>query len=148
VIIAQGGRFGGWSLYVKDGMLKYVHNYVGTDEYPVVATEPLPAGRTTVRYEFTYEGGEDTGKGGTGALYVGDKKVGEGRIEKTVPFTFSLDETLDIGRDPATTVTEDYPMGDNALNGKIHSVTVDIGEDAVAYYEPPENIYNRLIAGQ
>ena len=148
VIIAQGGRFGGWSLYVKDGVLKYVHNYVGINEYPVVASEPLPVGRSIVRYEFAYEGGEETGKGGTGALYVGDKKVGEGHLEQTVPFTFSLDETLDIGRDLATPVTDDYPMGDNAFNGRIYWVTVDIGENAVAYYEPPENIYNRLIAGQ
>ena len=63
--MAQGGRFGGWTLYVKDGVLKYVHNYVGIEEYPVVATEPLPAGPVTVQYKFTYEGGDETGKGGT-----------------------------------------------------------------------------------
>ena len=148
VIIAQGGRFGGWTLYLKDGVLKYVHNYLGITEYPVVATEPLPAGRTTVQYKFTYEGGAETGKGGTGALYVGNKKVGEAHIDKTVPFMYSFDETLDIGRDPATPVTEDYAMGDNDYNGKIHSVTVDIGQNAVAYFEPPENVSNRLMANQ
>ena len=148
VIVAQGGRFGGWSLYIKDGVLKYCHNYVGITEYKVVATEPLPAGRVTVQYKFTYEGGAETGKGGTGALYVGNKKVGEGRIDETVPYTFSLDETLDIGRDPATPVTVDYLMGDNEFPGKIHSVTIDIGKKPVAYYEPAENIYNRLMANQ
>ena len=146
VIIAQGGRFGGWSLYVKDGVLKYVHNYVGINEYPVVATEPLPAGRVTVQYKFTYEGGAETGAGGTGALYVGNKKVGEAHIDKTVPFQFSLDETLDIGRDLATPVTNDYEMGDNDFNGTIHSVKVDVAKGAGAYYEPPENINNRLMA--
>jgi len=148
VIVAQGGRFGGWSLYVKDGVLKYVHNYVGITEYPVVATEPLPAGQVTVQYKFTYEGGTQTGAGGTGALYVGKKKVGEAHIDKTVPFTFSLDETLDIGRDLATPATKDYLMSDNDFNGKIYSVTIDIGEKPIAYYEPPENIYNRLMANQ
>lgn len=147
VIVAQGGRFGGWSLYLKDGVLKYSHNYIGLELYPVVATEPLAAGRVTVQYKFTYDGG-DPGAGGTGELYVGKKKVGEAHIEKTVPYTFSLDETLDIGCDLATPVTDDYPMGDNGFNGKIHSVIVDIGKNPVAYYEPPENIYNRLMANQ
>jgi arylsulfatase A-like enzyme len=146
VIIAQGGRFGGWSLYVKDGVLKYVHNYVGITEYPVVATEPLPAGRVTVQYKFTYEGGAETGKGGTGALYVGNKKVGEAHIDQTVPFTFSLDETLDIGRDPSTPVTNDYETGNNDFNGTIHSVKIDVAKGAGAYYEPLENISNRLLA--
>ena len=149
VIVAQGGRFGGWTLYVKDGVLKYVHNYVGLEEYPVVATEPLPAGKVTVQYKFTYEGGDQAGMGGTGALYVNNEKVGEAHIDKTVGYTFSLDETLDIGRDASTPVTDDYPMGSqNAFNGKIYSVTVDIGGNAVAYYEPPENIWNRLMANQ
>jgi arylsulfatase A-like enzyme len=148
VIVAQGGRFGGWTLYVKDGVLKYVHNYIGIKAYPVVATTPLPAGRATVQYEFTYEGGDQTGMGGTGALYVNDKKVGEAHIDKTVPYQFSLDETLDIGRDGATPVTDDYATADNAFNGKIYSVTVDIGKNATAYYEPPENIMNRLMAHQ
>ena len=148
VIIAQGGRFGGWSLYVMDGVLKYVHNYLGLQSYPVVATTPLPAGKSTVEYRFTYEGGNETGKGGTGALYVNSMKVGEARIEKTVPYRFSGDP-LDIGRDGASPVSEDYPMGSaNAFNGRLYSVTIDIGENAVAYYEPPENIWNRRMASQ
>lgn len=148
VIIAQGGRFGGWSLYVKDGVLMYCHNYLGITEYKVAAMELLPAGRVTVQYKFTYEGGEKTGAGGVGALYLGRRKVGEGEIERTVPFQFSLDETLDIGRDLATPVSSDYLLGDNAFTGVIHSVKVDLDKDAVAYYEPPENIMNRLMAGQ
>ena len=147
VIVAQGGRFGGWSLYMKDGVLKYCHNYIGLEQFPVAAAEPLPTGRVTVQYRFTYDGG-DPGAGGTGALYVNNKKVGEAHLEKTVPYTFSLDETLDIGCDLATPVTDDYPMGDNKFNGKIYSVIVDIGKNPVAYYEPPENIYNRLMANQ
>ncbi len=148
VIVAQGGRFGGWSLYVKDGVLKYVHNYTGITEYPVVATESLPAGRVTVQYKFTYEGGTKTGAGGTGALYVGKKKIGEAHIDKTVPYSFSLDETLDIGRDLATPVSEDYAMGENDFNGTIHSVKIEVAKSPVAYYEPAENIFNRLMAGQ
>ena len=148
VIVAQGGRFGGWSLYVKDGILKYCHNYVGYKTYPVAATQALPAGKVTVQYKFTYDGGTEPGAGGMGALYVGNKKVGEARIDKTVPFTFSFDETLDIGRDPATPVTDDYPMRDNAFNGKIYSVKIDVDKSAVAYQEDPEHLYERLMANQ
>ena len=148
VIVAQGGRFGGWSLYVKDGILKYCHNYVGFKTYPVAATQALPAGKVTVQYKFTYDGGTEPGAGGMGALYVGNKKVGEARIDKTVPFTFSFDETLDIGRDPATPVTDDYPMRDNAFNGKIYSVKIEVDKSAVAYQEDPEHLYERLMANQ
>jgi arylsulfatase A-like enzyme len=148
VIIAQGGLFGGWTLYMKDGVAKYVHNYVGQTQYPIEATEATPAGRVTLQYRFKYDGG-NPGSGGLGALYLNNKKIGEGRIEKTVPFTFSLDETLDIGRDLATPVTEDYPMGsENAFNGKIYSVTVEVAKGATAYVEPEENIWNRLMANQ
>ena len=148
VIIAQGGRFGGWSLYVVDGALKYCHNYLGVAEYIVATEEQLPAGRMTLRYEFAYDGGSQPGAGGMGTLYVGDAQAGQGRIDQTVPFSFSLDETLDIGRDGATPVSSDYPLRNNAFTGKIYAVTVDIDDNAVAYVEPPENIYDRLMAGQ
>ena len=148
VLIAQGGRFGGWSLYVVDGVLKYTHNYLGLQEYRVSAAETLPTGRVMVQYRFDYEGGSETGAGGQGSLYIGDIKMGEAHIDRTVPFTFSLDETLDIGRDLATPVSSDYAIGDNDFTGKIYSVKVEVEEGALAYYEPAENIYNRLMAAQ
>lgn len=147
VIVAQGSRFGGWSLYVKDGRLKYCHNYLGVSTYCVAAKDSLPAGPVTVQYKFAYDGG-DPGASGTGALYVGGKKVAEGRIEKTVPYQFSIDETLDVGCDLAVPVTDDYPSRHNAFTGTIRSVTIDIGNHAVAYHEDPENVYNRLMARQ
>ncbi len=101
-----------------------------------------------MEYRFTYEGGNEAGKGGTGALYVNNKKVGEAHIEKTVPYRFSGDP-LDIGRDGASPVSEDYPTGSaNAFNGQIYSVTIDIGPKATAYYEPPENVMHRVMAWQ
>jgi arylsulfatase len=148
VIVAQGGRFGGWSLYVLDGKLKYCHNYLGTDRYYVESAGALPQGKTTVKYQFTYEGGSEAGGPGAGALYVGQKKVGEGRIEKTVPYGFSLDETLDVGKDLATPVTEDYPARGNEFTGKIRSVTIDIGENPTAYSVPEDVALARLMANQ
>ena len=65
VIIAQGGRFGGWSLYVKDGKLKYCYNWLDRERYTIESKEALPAGKVTVKFEFNYDGG-GVGKGGTG----------------------------------------------------------------------------------
>ena len=126
VILAQGGRFAGWSLYMKDGRVSYVHNWVGIDRYTITSTEPLASGKATIRYEFSYEGGDKPGKGGTGTIFVNGTKVAEGRIENTTPFLFSADETADVGVDGATPVTEDYEEGNNAFNGSIQTVTIDL----------------------
>lgn len=124
VILCQGGRFAGWSLYMLEGRLHYAYNWFGRERYVVSSPAPLPAGEVTVRYVFTYDGG-DPGSGGTGALFVGDEQVAEGRIDKTVAFVFSADETADVGRDDATPVTEDY-AGKDEFNGEIRRVTVEL----------------------
>ena len=58
VILAQGGRFGGWSLYVKDGRPVYTYNYLGLEQYVVRSPTRLPAGKVTLRYVFLYDGPE------------------------------------------------------------------------------------------
>jgi arylsulfatase len=127
VIIAQGGRFGGWSLYMKGGKPIYVYNFLGLQRYTVAAAQAVPAGNVTIRFEFAYDGG-GMAKGGMGTIYVNDKKVAEGRIERTHPMIFSADETADVGEDDATPVTEDYKAYDNKFTGKILRVTVDVKE--------------------
>ena len=131
VILAQGGRVGGFSLYFKGGKPMYHYNWLGMQRFTVAATEAVPAGKATVRFEFAYDGG-GLGKGGLGTIYVNDKKVAEGRIESTQPMMFSADETADVGVDDAMPVTEDYKVGDNAFTGKIHKVTIDVGEIGAA----------------
>ncbi len=125
VILCQGGRFAGWSLYMKGGKVSYVHNWVGKERYTITAQQPLPPGKATIRYEFAYDGGEP-GSGGTGKIAVNGKQVAEGRIENTTPFVFSADETTDVGVDEATPVTEDYKERDNEFTGKIEKVTVEL----------------------
>jgi arylsulfatase len=146
VIIAQGGRFAGWALYVLDGKLKYCHNWLNVDRYYVAAPDKLPEGKVKVQFKFTYDGG-DPGSGGTGALLVNGKQVAEGRIDKTVPYQFSLDETVDVGVDLALPVTEEYPATGNEFTGTINSVTIDLGPNPTAYRESPEIMHNRLVAG-
>lgn len=125
VILAQGGRFAGWSLSMKDGKAAYTYNWVGRERTTIRSPQPVPAGRATIRFEFAYDGGE-RGAGGKGTLFVNGKQVAEGRIEKTVANLFSPDETADVGVDEATPVTEDYKERDNKFTGKIRKVTVEL----------------------
>ena len=126
IVIAQGGRFGGWALYVKDGVPAYDYNFLGMQRFTVVAGETLKPGKSTIRFEFAYDGG-GLGKGGTGTLYINDRKVGEGRIERTQPMIFSADETADVGIDLASPVVE--TIGSEAksrFTGKVQKITIDI----------------------
>ena len=129
VIIAQGGSFAGWSLYTKEGRPAYCYNLLGAKRFTIEGDTPIPAGEHQVRMEFAYDGG-GLGKGGTVSLYVDGSKVGEGRVDATVPMIFSADETADLGADTASPVSDDYPAGDNRFTGTIGWVQIDIAEGA------------------
>ena len=129
VIVAQGGAFAGWSLYAKDGRPTYCYNLLGLQRFKIEGDAGLPPGTHQMRMEFAYDGG-GLAKGGTVTLYVDGAQVGEGRVEGTVPMIFSGDETTDVGSDNATPVSDDYGAGDNAFNGRVEWVQIDLGEDA------------------
>jgi arylsulfatase len=129
VIIAQGGRFGGWSLYARNGKIKFHYNVLGIKSFDIEATQPIPAGKTQVRMEFAYDGG-GMGKGGNVTLYGDGKEVGKGRVEQTQGFIFSADETTDVGYESGTTVSPDYTAHNSKFNGKINWVQIDLGKDA------------------
>jgi arylsulfatase len=137
VIIAQGGRFGGWSLYTKAGRAKFAYNLEGLKITTIQAAQPVPVGTHQVRAEFAYDGG-GVGKGGTLTLYYDGKKTGEGRIERTVPMNFSCDETTDVGRESGTPVTPDYDRKSSVFTGKIHWVQIDLGKDDHDHLIVPE----------
>ena len=125
VVIAQAGRFAGWSLYFKDGKPAYAHNFVGLQTFTVAAPEAVAPGKANVRMDFAYDGG-GLAKGATVALSVNGRKVAEGRLDHTVPMVYSGDEGTDVGVDNETPVTDAYKQGDNRFNGKIYKVTVDV----------------------
>lgn len=128
VVLAQAGRFGGWSLYLKDGKPTYHYNFLGLARFTIAAKDPVPAGKATIRYEFAYDGG-GLAKGGLGTIFVNDKKVAQGRIERTQPMVFSADEGADVGEDGETPVTEDYGIAaPYRFTGRIDKVTIDIEE--------------------
>ena len=129
VIVAQGGAFGGWSLYANEGKAAYCYNLFGLQRFKVYGEDPLAEGEHQVRVEFAYDGG-GLGKGGTATLYVDGNKVGEGRVEATVPMLFSGDETLDLGSDSGTPVSDDLTVGELEFNGRVRWIEFDLGEDA------------------
>jgi len=129
VIIAQGGAFAGWSLYVKDGRPRYCYNLLGLQRFTIEGTTEIKGGTHQVRMEFGYDGG-GLAKGGTVELYLDGAKVGEGRVDATIPLVFSADETADIGRDTASPVSTDYAGETSIFTGTVHWVQIDLGEDA------------------
>jgi len=125
-ILAQGGRFGGWSLYVKNGVPAYEYNFLGLERKTIAGSQRLPAGTVTIQFDFAYDGG-GPGKGGMGTLLVNGQKVAEGRIEHTQAGIFSADETADVGIDLGTPVVE--AIGAEArsrFTGRIPKVTIAV----------------------
>ncbi len=128
VLIAQGGRFGGWTFWVKNGKPAYSYNFLGLELFQVEAQKSIPAGKHTLKVAFDYdaEGGK-RGGGGKVELYIDQEKVGEGRVGKTHANVFSLDDTADTGVDTGTPVDETYGEGAmNAFTGQLQKVRIQI----------------------
>ncbi|MBF0313095.1 MAG: arylsulfatase [Oligoflexia bacterium] len=133
VVVAQAGRFGGWSLYLKKGIPTYTYNWMGFKSYTIAAASTLPAGKANLRFEFHYDREGDpsrdrgVGRGGVGMLFVNNNKVAEGRIAQTHPYVFAVTEGTDVGQDAATPVTEEYgTLPPHKFTGKIESVILSI----------------------
>ena len=127
IILSQGGKFGGWALYMDDGKPAYTYNWFGLESYTVKSPTAVGEGSAEVKLVFAYDG-EGTGKGGQATLYINGEQVADGRIEQTEPFVFSADETADVGKDDATQVVnflfED--VEDSEFTGYVRSVEVKI----------------------
>jgi arylsulfatase len=147
VIIAQGGAFAGWSLYALDGRLKYCYNLLGLQRFYTESTKALPSGQHQVRMEFAYDGG-GLAKGGDVSLFIDGEKVGQGRIPATIPMVFSGDETMDIGYESASPVSEDYNMHTSEFNGKVNWVQLDAGVDDHDHFISPEERLRLAMARQ
>ncbi|MFN8519854.1 MAG: arylsulfatase [Chloroflexota bacterium] len=131
VLFSHGARFGGHSLYIKDGKLKYAYNFAGMFAQEVVSSSDVPTGQHVLSAAFVREG-SDMPTHGTVTLYVDDQAVGSAEI-KTQPGNFSLvGEGLNVGRDPGEPVTTDYAgRGDFAFTGgTIRQVIVDVSGEA------------------
>ena len=149
VIVAQGGAFAGWSLLARNGRLKYVHNVLRLHRFGVEGDSDLPARTHQVRMELAYDGG-GLGKGGTVTLYVDGEAVGTGRVEATVPLVYSADETLDVGVDTASPVTDEFTAEESRFTGTVHWVQIDVDEAAedVDHLITPEERFRIATARQ
>jgi arylsulfatase len=129
IILTQGGKFGGWALYMVDGKPAYTYNWFGLEIYTVKSSKAIPKGSAEVKLDFAYDGG-GLGKGGMATLYVDGEKVAEGRIEKTEPMVFSADETADVGKDDATQVVPATfkDVHDSEFTGYVEKVVISIPE--------------------
>ena len=132
-IIAQGGRFGGWSLYLKDHKPVYTYNFLGLQRFTIAGAQPISAGGVTIRYDFAYDGGAP-GAGGIGKLLVSGVQVAQGRIERTECCMFSADEGADVGRKEGTPVSEDTPAPFK-FTGRIDRVTIEVKNPSPAEQE-------------
>jgi arylsulfatase len=129
-IIAQGGKFGGWTIYLTtDGRPAYCYNLFGLELFKAAGDEPVSEGEHQIRLEFDYDGG-GPGRGGTATLYVDGESVGTTRVDATVPGVFSADETTDLGTDTATGVTDDLDHVTTKFTGDVLWVQMDLGDAA------------------
>lgn len=130
VVISIGGAMAGWSLYLRDGIPHFVYNYFGHELTTVAAAEPLPKGSVTLGLSFDYDGG-GLGKGASVSIHVDGIEVAGGRVQRTVPFRFSMSgETLDVGTDTGSPVA---PYGhDFRFTGRIDRI------DATVYPQPAD----------
>ncbi len=134
VIATQGGRFGGWGLLMMDGRPEFIHAFSNQPQhkYRIASTQRIAPGEHTIHFDFKYDG-EGRGKGGLGTLTVDGKQVAQGRIERTIPNRFSLDETFDVGEDTGTPVVEDYASKmPFRFTGTLNKFVIDLGEAKVA----------------
>lgn len=129
IVLCQGGKFGGWALYMNNGKPAYTYNYFGLQSFTIESKKALQGDHAKVVLEFEYDGG-GAGKGGVAKLFVDDELVAEGRIDKTQPAVFSADETADVGVDDATQVVDKVfkSIEDSEFTGFINKVTISVPE--------------------
>lgn len=147
VIIAQGGEFAGWAVYLHEGKPAFCHNLLGAMRFKVYGDAPVPAGTHQVRMEFAYDGG-GLAKGGDVTLYVDGAKSGEGRVNATIPLIYSADETCDLGSDTGTPVSDDYTSEGSTFTGTINWVQLDAGDDDQDHLITPEERLRVAMARQ
>ena len=140
VVIAQGGAYGGWSVYAHDGQARVTPTTCSASRSTSSTSDSaVPAGDHELRAHFAYDGG-GVGKGGTVTLFADDDQIGEGRVERTIPFQFSFDETVDVGLRPRVAgvhATTARPA--TSSPGTLHWVRIDLGDDDHSHLIDPEH---------
>jgi arylsulfatase A-like enzyme len=128
MVVTDGGRFGGYGLYLLKGKPVYTYNLLALARFRWEGEQALAPGKHTLVFEFTYDG-PGAGKGGTGVLKVDGKEVANHPIPHTIPFLLTIDETFDVGSDTRTPVDDKDYQVPFRFNGKIGTVTIELGPE-------------------
>lgn len=123
VLVAHGGRFGGYALYAKNGRLVYETNSLGRNRHTLPSTLPLPTGRAELAFEFTPDG--NGAKAGTGRLLINGQPAGEAHFANLGTPKAGFSDTFDVGEERGSTVSLAY-AGPFKFTGKLEQVTVDL----------------------
>jgi arylsulfatase len=137
MINTEGGRFGGYGLYLLKGIPVFTYNALDLARFRLIGKDPLTAGNHTIVFDFTYDG-PGVAKGGTGVLKVDGKEVSTLRFPKTIPFLMTIDETFDVGIDLRTGVNDQDYKVPFKFNGKVNKLTINLGEDKLTESEHQE----------
>ncbi|YAL82690.1 arylsulfatase [Dermacoccaceae bacterium W4C1] len=122
-LLSQGGAFGGWSLYVHQGLLCYAYNLYGRDLTILRGIAPIPAGRRVLGARFDFDGGP-AGAGAQVTLSIDGEPGATTRLAATTAYYFSFDETFDVGVDLGTPVSPDQRPGATEFTGTLHEALV------------------------
>jgi arylsulfatase len=125
VLVTEGGRFGGYALYLLKGKPVFNYNFVGLEHFRWEGADALAPGKHTIVFDFKYDGG-GFGKGGTGTLSVDGKEVASKSVPHTTPFLITMDETFDVGLDTRTPVDDHDYQVPFAFNGTIDKLTINL----------------------
>jgi arylsulfatase len=143
MIVTQGGRWGGYGLYLLNGKPVFNYNFLILAEFRWEGQQPLSAGKHTIVFDFTYDG-PGIAKGGTGVLNVDGQVVATYRIPHTIAFLMVADETFDVGVDTRTPVNDKDYQVPFRFNGKINKLTFDLGP--IQLSEEDQRTVAKLIA--
>lgn len=124
VLVAEGGRFGGYSLYLTKGKLAWHYNFLNLERHTITSDVEVPQGKSTLRFEFAATN-KARGSGGVGKLFINDRQVGEGKVPRTVMNVLSIDEAFNVGMDIGTPVSEDY-QSPARFTGEVEKVTIEL----------------------
>jgi arylsulfatase len=131
MIVTEGGRWGGYGLYLLKGKPVFNYNLLALLQARWAGEQALAVGKHAIVFDFTYDG-PGIAKGGAGVLKVDGKDVATMRVPKTVPFLLPADETFDVGIDTRTGVNDQDYQVPFPFNGKIEKVTFDLGPTQLA----------------
>jgi arylsulfatase A-like enzyme len=126
VIVTDGGRFGGYGLYLLKGKPVFTYNMLAVKTYRWEGSEVLSPGKHTLEFDFTYDG-PGMAKGGSGVLKVDGKEVATKTLTHTTPAILTIDETLDIGADTRTSIDDSYEVP-FPFTGTIENVKFKLGQ--------------------